>query len=206
MNDSKSWLAPLSGVGFILLTIIGFAVGGEPKDAKHQPAEIVKFYVDNKTSIGIGVILVGLGIILMLLFGSYLKQVLDEGAGETGILPRTAFAGLIIVAVGFAIDMTILIALSEAADDIDPVGVQALQALWDNDFIPMALGIALFNLSVGLSIVRHPGPLPKWLGWAALLFFVVGVTPLGFFAAPATALWILVASVMLTRRARATTV
>ena len=71
------------------------------------------------------------------------------------------------MAVGLAVDTTILIALSEAANDIDPVAVQALQALWDNDFIPLVVGVLLFLWGTGLSVIRT-GVLPKWLGWVMI--------------------------------------
>ena len=65
------------------------------------------------------------------------------------MLSLVAFVGLVVVGVSFAIDSTILIALSEAADDIDPSAVQALQALWDNDFVPLVLGVLMFLWAPG---------------------------------------------------------
>ena len=75
------------------------------------------------------------------------------------------------MATGIAIDSTIAFALAEAADDIEPAAAQALQALWDNDFLPIALGSTVMLLATGLSIVRH-GALPKWLGWIAIVLGV----------------------------------
>ena len=66
--------------------------------------------------------------------------------------------------------------------------------------MPFTLGVVLFMLASGLSIVLHKG-LPVWLGWLAFLIGILGVTPVGFFAHPATALWILVVSILLTVRA-----
>jgi hypothetical protein len=118
------------------------------------------------------------------------------------VLSAVAFAGAVIVAVGAAIDGTIAFAIAEAADDIEPSSVQALQALWDNDFLPIALGGALFMLASGLSIVRH-GALPKWLGWAAIVIFVAGFAgPAGFVAFPLSGIWVLVVSILLSVRAR----
>jgi hypothetical protein len=77
--------------------------------------------------------------------------------------------------------------------------VQALQALWDNNFIPFILGTQVFLISVGLSVVRYRA-LPRWLGWVALAFAVVGFTPVGFIAALGAAAWIVVVSVILTVR------
>jgi len=126
----REWWAPLTGVAFVVVAIVGAIIGGEPPDADSPVQEIIDHYTDNKTSIEV-----------------------------------------------------------------------ALQALWDNDFIPLALGTEVFLISTGLSIVRHAA-LPKWLGWVALVLAVVGFTPIGFVAFGGAGLWIAVVSVMLAVRAR----
>ena len=98
--------------------------------------------------------------LLLVFFGAYLRGVLRAAAPEGEILSLVSFLGLVVVAVGFAIDSTILIALSEAADDIDPVAVQSLQALWDNDFVPLVLGVLMFLWATGLAVIRT-GALPQ---------------------------------------------
>ena len=97
---------------------------------------------------------------------------------------------------GLLVDATITLTLLEEADDLDPVAIQTLNALFNNDYIPMAGGIAILALSAGLLIVRT-GVLPKWLGWIALLLFVVGFTPIGFASAIGMALWVAIVSVLL---------
>ena len=76
--------------------------------------------------------------------------------------------------------------------------------MWSNDFLVFALGGFVFILSAGLSIVRH-GALPKWLGWVAIVIGVASITPAGFFAFLAAALWIATTSVMLAMRADSAT-
>ena len=95
----------------------------------------------------------------------------------------------------------ILFAIAEAAEDIEPESVRTLQALWDNDFMPMAVGLVIFTLSSGIAIVRY-GVLPKWLGWVAIVLAIVGITPIGFFAFLAGGLWMAIVSVMLALQAR----
>jgi hypothetical protein len=117
------------------------------------------------------------------------------------VLSTVAFAGAVIMATGGAIDGTISFALAEAADDVPPESVQALQALWDNDFLPLAVGALLLLLASGLAIARH-GVLPKWLGWIAILLAVLSITPLGFIGFMGGALWIAIVSVLLALRLR----
>jgi hypothetical protein len=200
----RDWWVPLTGVAFIVVLIIGGLIAGEPPDADSPVQEIVDHYADNKDAIEVGSFVGVAAVVLLVFFGAYLRSVLSAAEGPGGILSALALVGAAIVAVGFAIDITISIALAEAVDDIEPAAVQALQALWDNDFVPLALGSLVFLISSGLSILRH-GALPRWLGWVALVLAVIGFTPLGFVAFIGAGLWIAVVSVMLTMRARAAT-
>jgi Domain of unknown function (DUF4386) len=197
----REWLVPLTGVAFIVLGIVSFIVGGEPKSADEPVREIVNFYVDNKDSVEAGAFIGVAATVLLVFFGAYLRRFLRAGAGEGEMLSLISFVGIAIVAVGFAIDTTILIALSEAADDINPIAVQSLQALWDNDFVPLALGVLLFLWGTGLSVIRS-GVLPKWLGWVMLVLGVLGLTPIGFVSAVGAAILVLVLSILLSVRAR----
>jgi hypothetical protein len=192
------WM-PLTGVAFVVVGIISFAVGGEPPEAKEPVQEIVSHYADNKSSVQVGAALASLAGVLLIFFAAYLSRALRPAEGREGLLPRLILPGAAIMAVGIAIDGTIAFALAEAADKVDPTAVQALQALWDNDFLPIAMGTLVFLLATGLSILIHGG-LPRWLGWAAMLLAVLGATPLGFIAFIGGAIWIAVVSVILTKR------
>jgi hypothetical protein len=201
MTRSREWLVPLTGVGFVVLGIVSFIVGGEPKSADEPVGEIVEYYVDNKDSIQAAAFIGVAATLLLVFFGAYLRRVLRAAAPEGEILSLVSFLGLVVVAVGFAIDTTILIALSEAADDIDPVAVQSLQALWDNDFVPLALGVLMFLWATGLAVIRT-GALPKWIGWVMVVLGVLGLTPIGFVAVIGAAILVLVLSILLSVRAR----
>ena len=202
MNKDNSWLAPLTGVAFVLIVIIGFAVSGEPPDIDDPAQEIVDFYVDNDTRAMVGAMLEGIAATLFVFFAGYLRRVLRAAEGERGFLSAVAFAGATIFAVGIAIDATITMALAETAEDIDPGAVQALAALFQNDYMPFAVGLQLFFLATGLVVVRT-GAIPKWIGWVAILLGVIAVTPIGFVAFLAGAIVVLAISVVLTMRARA---
>jgi hypothetical protein len=200
----REWLVPLTGVVFVVLAIIGFAIAGEPPSADDPVQEIVDHYTDNQDSVMIGAALAGFAALFLVFFGGYLRKVLSAAEGEGGMLSAISFAGTILIAVAAAIDATISVALAESAEDIEPAAVQALQALWDNDFIPVVLGMEVFLFATGISIVRHRA-LPAWLGWVAIVLGVIGATPAGFIAFLATGIWILIVSVMLALQARAAT-
>ncbi len=201
MSRNKEWLAPLTGVAFVVVGIISFLISGEPKSADDPVKEIVNFYVDKKDSVQISAIAGVVAGLFLIFFGAYLRKVLRAAGGEGETLSLVSFIGLVLVALGFAIDGTILFALAEAAEDIDPVAVQSLQALWDNDFLPIMLGVLAFLWATGISVIRS-GALPKWLGWVMILLGIVGVTPIGFVAAIGSAILVLVLSILLSLRAR----
>jgi hypothetical protein len=194
-------LAPLTGVLFIIVIIVGAVIAGEPPDAGDPVEEIIDHYQDNKSSIQVVSFLAALAGLLLIVFGAHLRRVLRAAEGPGGMLSVLPLVAATLIAIGIAIDATISLALAEAVDDIEPSSVQALQALWDNDFIPIAMGMLLLLLSLGISILRY-GALPKWIGWVAIVLTIVGFTPAGFAAFIGGAILILVISVILTLRAR----
>ena len=195
------WWAPLAGVGFVLVAILGFIVSGEPPEASKPAQEIADFYRDNDSSVTIGAALLGVAATLLVFFAGVLRRELRRAEGEGGTLSLIAFGGAAIFAVGAGIDGTILFALAEASDDLQPAQIQTVQAVWDNDFLPMAIGLQVLFLATGLSILRH-GALPKWLGWIAVILGVVAVTPIGFVAFMVGGIWILIVSIVLAMRGR----
>lgn len=201
MSRNREWLLPLTGVAFVVVGIVSFIIGGEPKSADEPVNEIVDFYVDNKDSVqisAIGGVIAGL---LLIFFGAYLRRVLHAAAGEGDVLSLVSFIGLVLVALGFAIDGTIAFALAEAAKDVDPVAMQSLQALWDNDFLPIMLGVLAFLWATGIAVITS-GALPRWMGWVMIALGILGVTPIGFAAFAGAALLVLVISILLAVRAR----
>jgi hypothetical protein len=200
-----AWLAPLTGVLFVVVAIVSIAIsGGEPPDVSDASLqEIVDFYSDNKDAIQISSVLGALAGALLVFFGAHLSRVLRAAGDGDSHLPLVVFAGTIVIATGIAIDSTINFAIADAIDDIEPTSAQALLTLWNNDFLPLMMGMLLFLSGLGISVLRNGG-LPKWIGWIAIVLAVISLTPIGFAAFIGGALLIVVISVVLTMRARTT--
>ena len=80
--------------------------------------------------------------------------------------------------------------------------MQALTALWHNDFVPFAVGMQLFLLGAGLAIVRY-GIVAKWVGWVAIVLAVLALSPIGFVAFIGSGFVVAIMSVMLAMRSKA---
>jgi hypothetical protein len=199
-RDSREWLVPLlTGLGFAVVLIISFIVTGQPKGADKPANEVAQWYSDNKDSAEIGSFIGIIAGALLICFGAYLRKVFEPAGPVLAVLPLIAVT---IVAIGAAIDGMLIFAAGEAVDDIPAESIRTIQAIWDNDFLPFLLGVLLFNWSVGLAVLKS-GALPKWMGWWGIVFGVVSLAgPIGFFGAPGAALWIIIASIMLSMRAR----
>jgi hypothetical protein len=198
-SRSWEWVAPLSGAAFVVVAIVALVVTGQPEDASHSPEEIVDWYTSHTGSVQVGTFLTAFSAALFVFFAGYLRMILRAAEGERGMLSLVSFAGALVVAVGAAVDATLMLAIAERADDISGESVQTLQALWDNDFVPIAVGTLIFLWSTGISILRH-GALNRWFGWALIVLGIVAMTPLGFVAFLGMALWILVVSILLVVR------
>ena len=154
----------LTGLGFVAVAILAFAIGGEPPEATEPVSEIVGHYTDDKDSIEIGAALATLAGVLLIFFAGYLRQVLEAADDSGSFLPAVVLVGAAVMAVGVAIDAMISFALAEAAGDIRPTAVQALQALWDNDFFPIALGTTVLMLAPGSPWSCTGGYRRPWAG------------------------------------------
>ena len=199
-----SKLAPLSGLAFLVLVIAGGLYGGQPPSEKgiKSAEELAAAYVAQADKLLVAVFVMGLGLVFLVYFGSVLKTALDSGSAATGCLSRVAFAGVIVFVAGAATDFTLIIAMVEAAKDkVDPLAIQALSIYFHNDFVPFAVGLLLLMSASAISILKYGGA-PKWLGWLAALIAVVGlIPPIGWFALPASGIWILAASIVLAMQA-----
>jgi hypothetical protein len=195
-------IGPLTGILFVVLAIVAFAVGGNTPDVNDSARDVVSFYVDNDSEQVIAAVLLALGCVALIFFLGSLRLVLRAAAGDQGGLSTVTLLGGLGIAVGVSIFAGIGFTLGDAANDLPASATLALNALNSDLFFPVAVGAATFNLGLGLAVLRHGG-LPRLLGWLALVVGIAGLTPAGFFAFLATGIVIVWASVALTMQAAA---
>jgi hypothetical protein len=194
-------IGPLTGILFVVLVIVAFAVSGETPGTDDPAEEIVDFYLDNDESQQLASALLALGCVALVFFLGSLRRALRAAAGDEGGLSTVALLGGLVLAVGASIFAGIGFTLGDAADELPADAILTLNALNSDMFFTVAVGTAVFNLALGLAVLRHGG-LPRPLGWVALVIGIFGLTPLGFFAFLATGIVIVWASVVLAMEAR----
>lgn len=195
-------VGPLTGILFVVLAIVAAVVAGETPATDDSRQEIVSYYLENDDENAIAAWILALGCVALLFFLGSLRRALRAAAGDDGGLSTVALLGGLTIAVGASIFAGIGFTLGDAADDLPTSAVLTLNALNSDMFFTVAVGTAVFNLGLGLAILRHGG-LPRPLGWVALVIGIVGLTPLGFFAFLATGIVIIWTSVVLAQQATA---
>jgi hypothetical protein len=193
-------IGPLTGILFVVLVVVAFIVGGETPDVGDSPQKIVSFYTDNDSEQQFAGALLALGCVAFVFFLGTLRRALRAAAGDDGGLSTVTMLGGLMIVVGASIFAGIGFTLGDAVDDMPASATVALNALNSDLFFPVAVGTVVFNLGLGLAVLRH-GSLPRWLGWVALVIGIVGLTPAGFFAFLATGIVIVAASVVLLQQA-----
>jgi hypothetical protein len=189
--------APLTGVVFVVLTIVVFSVGGSTPGDHDRATKVAAFYAKHHDKHTTLAVILAVAVPFLLLFVSSLRQDLRR-AGGTGQLANAAFAGGVVAGAGFALLATVHLALADAGASLKTLATtQALNVLDNNDFLPASVGTGLLVLAAGLSVVRHGG-LPNWFGWVGVVLGFITFTPAGFFGFLGSGLWILVAAILLT--------
>ena len=197
-------LFPLSGVAFVvlvLLTIIGIS-GGTP-GADDSAAEIAAFYEQNEVRQFITSFTFAATVPFLIVFVVGLLRAAALPGGENTAWGHVAIAGAILVGAVILMTAAIHFALLEAAtqDVVAREAVVALNLVDGSTWLAFNAGFGVMMLgAAGLLIPLARGR--RWLGWIALVLGVALFIPVAdFIALLGTLLWIVVTSVMLTRRA-----
>jgi hypothetical protein len=194
-NTNWDRLAPLTGVAFFVIVLLGFLIGGDTPGGHDSTVKVAAFYTKHRDQQMAVSFIVAIGAVFLPFFASTLRRTLDW-AGGTSRLANVAFGGAIIYTTGFFLISTIHLALADSAGKTPPLVTQTLNSLDNNDFIPVGLGLGIFLFATGLAAIRYRA-LPAWLGWTALVIGILAVTPAGFIAFLAGGVWIAVTSIVM---------
>ena len=198
-------LAPLTGVLFAVIMVVGFLVVGDTPDADASPAEILDHY-DDDGKIFVGVMALLLAAVALLFFAGVLRRHLASVGLEW--LASVVLGGAVVFAAGLGLFISSQVSLIDAADKNQEGALQALNIIDNDNFGPAVIGLTVMYLASAWHVLGSRS-LPVWIGWLSLVLGIVAVLgPLGFVAFLAFPFWVLIVSIALFRRVatpRATT-
>ena len=193
-------LFQLSGVAFVALILVAVIVfGGSTPGPDASAEKLTSFYSDNTVRQAVSAFVLAAAAPFLVFFGIGLATSL--GSREPGGVSKWGYVlltGTALVAGAGVVTAFAHFTLANAADEISPTALQALNALDANTWM-------VFNPAFGVMMLGAAGTLlaahvHRWLGWIALVLGIVAFIPFAdFFALLGMLLWIVVASVVVSR-------
>ena len=193
MPSRLNRLAPLCGIVFFVLLLVGIFTSGSSPGAGSSGAKVLAFYTKHRSTQELSDVLFVFASAFLVLFAAVLREHLRA---EADGLVTTALVGAGILALGLALLSAIDWALAKEAHRISTGTAQALSTLDNDGVFPALLGGLLFGVCSGLAILRT-SVLPRWLGYLGLLFGIASATPASFAGLAALAIWTLIISIIL---------
>jgi hypothetical protein len=187
---------PLSGILFVVLFLVGFALLGESGDT---PADVLAFYVDNETRLIIAFFLLATSAVAYIWFVATVRSVLASAEAEPRALAALGFGGGLATAVLLIVGAAPLAALTDAADQVGSESAGAAYALNSMAYPLMTVGIgasSLLALALGFVALRT-GTLPRWLGWVSVVAAPIILVAVLFVPVFVFLLWVALVSIVL---------
>lgn len=202
-TERSERLAPLAGVLFTVVFVIGFLTSGETPDTEATGQEVISNY-DDSGQIFISMFGLVICAVLFMFFAGALRSHLRTGGADW--LASTAFGGAVVYTVGLGLFAMSQIALIDAADLGQPEVAQALNIIDNDNFFPTVIGLAVVLIATGWHVLATRS-LPAWLGWVSVVLGVLALAgPAGFLAFLLFPVWVLVVALTLYRGKTATSV
>jgi hypothetical protein len=195
-------LLPLSGIAFVLLTVIGLVVSGGSPSPDAPADEVVSFYVDHENRARTGIWFFAFAMPFLPLFASSLAGLKrPEGQDSRVVWRRMLLAGAAIMSATLGVAITTQLALADSSTEtqIAPEVMQALNVI--ASYVVYALLPATGTMMLGAAgWLLGREQVHGWLGWAALVLGIGLFVPfIGVLALILSLVWIIVASVTLFR-------
>jgi magnesium-transporting ATPase (P-type) len=194
--------AGLAGVTFVVLYVVGFAVGGEPPDTD---AELIARYGDSgeRAKEFTAFFLIAAAALAFVLFVSGLRSLLARTEGPQRTLGTLTYAGGVICAALVLVGNAVSRATAAAADDelftLDPDTQRIFESGGFLLFVSAAFAAILMVVAVSIGALRYRF-LPQWLGWAGIVVAVLLPSAFAFVGFLILLAWVLVVGVTLAAR------
>jgi len=206
INQLERW-APLGGIIFVVLLIIGVGLIGDHPDPDASNQEISDYLGDSgaHTRNIIGAYLWAVAGIAFLLFLAQLRSVLRAAEGAPGTLSNLGFASGLVFTVLLMTGGAAIAAVAGAVEFRDAPITEAdlMRTLPQMGYAMVLLGggFAAIVLVLTTSIISlQTGVLPQWLAWLGILAAIILLPAIIFLPMVALLIWVLaVAGVLLMR-------
>ena len=203
---TRDWVArtmPLSGIAAVALQAVAYPMTGS-FDYRPSPERAAEIIGSNSSGIALAALLGGFySILFLLVFASVVAGAIRDVEGR-GSLAFVALAGGIVAALALGFGYRFLAAAAHVADGPAGIGPEAAalaHRLFQMSFAGfVSVGLAAWIGATGIAAIRT-GLLPDWLGWASVAIAVGLMTPLHGPLEGIALVWIVLASVLLYRRA-----
>lgn len=205
MNSTIDRFAPLSGIAFAVLLVVGVSLGGNSPGLGATSAEMVEYSADNAAILRLSSLVLALAMVALLLFVGCLRSATNDQRAPSG-LREALLGGGVIAAAGIGVDAALRFALVESVDDISPEAHEALYALWNGYFWAIHVGFGILVLAASL-LALSATSFPNWLvavGVLASLLLIVPIVAVTLIGLIFGGLWVIATSVLLFRQSPAT--
>ncbi len=193
-------LAPLTGIAFVALLVVGYLLMGV---ADYFPTQerALEIFSANPDQVQLGAILGGFyGIVFLVWFVGCLSTALRSKSDRGDRLAAIAFGGGVIIAISIACALAII---SVAADRAGrPGGISAETAVIYYDLYSTIMaavvssGLAILIGAAGIASLQTR-LFPAWFGWTSIVVAVGLLSPIHYIFEAVAVAWIVVASIML---------
>ena len=172
-------LTPLAGVLAGLLWLVGLLVtqSGSPADPS-RGEELVTYFRDERTTILLGGLLVGLSVFFFFWFLATLRSRTGEDwLSRAALIGGTAGGAMMLALTGPH--------TTGATTDVELLGPEMSVALWrlsHTFFVAAEVAFAVFVAAVALRGLEG-GDIPRWLAWSGLVIaLLLLIIPIGWIA------------------------
>jgi hypothetical protein len=163
-----------------------------------QPAsKLVAYYETHSSEVKASSVLFALA---FLAFGAVLRSYARRSAATDGVSVLIV-AGAVLTAAGSLTASGIEFGLAKEIHHLGPEAVKTLAFMGEEAaFLPIIGGAFIFAVGAGLAILRG-APLPRWLGWVAIVLGVLAlIPPTSFPSLIGFAIWSVIVSVLVYKR------
>jgi hypothetical protein len=206
MSQSRTeQLAPLTGVGFVLLFLAG-ALLVNKYEYLPPASELQEFFSDNATRLQIAAYIGVVSAAFLIWFAGSVRHSLRPYEGDTGRLSAVAFGGGATSGALVALAFSVLFVGAARGGNEGGISVDAAVVFYDlygtvvGSALPVAMAVLIGATAV---VVFRTRAWPAWLAWVSAVLALGSVSPIAYIFIGIDLLWVLVVSILLYARGRA---